>query len=131
MTTAEKKHRGRGQAEHGSISTQKEVDALKPKVKEYSKGDSGSGTRSLRLFVKPNGIKTWKYFYTFKGKQDKLTIGPVGIAEARAEVDKARILIRKGVSPNAAKRALKAAMRGAEKRVAQGGINWPTPLRAP
>jgi integrase len=126
------KRRGRGQAEHGSISTDRQFKALRPKAHEYSVGDAGAGTGgNLRVIVKPSGTKTWVYFYSFKGRQEKLTIGQLGLAEARAEVDKARILIREGTSPAHAKQALKTAMRGTESRRREARKERPSPALAP
>jgi integrase len=117
------KRRGRGQAVHPQVAmTERQFKNYKPKAEEYSVGDSGAGKGgTLRLIVKPNGTKTWHYFYSFKGKQEKLVIGEVNsVAEAHAEVDKARILLREGISPAAAKAALKKAMRPERKPAAKG-----------
>jgi integrase len=109
MQAKEAKKRGRGQGQRPPIWTVKQIEALKPEAKEYPvKHRDETG---LWLIVTPTGTKTWQLFYSFGGKQRKLVIGPVGLAEARAKAAAARVSIAEGLDPAAGKRLLRAAAR--------------------
>jgi integrase len=109
MQAKEAKKRGRGQGQRPAIWTVKQIEALKPEAKEYPvKHRDETG---LWLIVTPTGTKTWQLFYMFGGKQRKLVIGPVGLAEARAKAAAARVSIAEGLDPAAGKRLLRAAAR--------------------
>jgi integrase len=106
--------RGPGQASRPAISTAKEVEALRREAKEYAVRDAK--TEGLWLVVKPTGTKSWVLFYSFGGKQRKLTIGQKNLAEARDAVHDARVSIREKIDPAQAKRLLNEAERGVERR---------------
>ncbi|MGJ0510349.1 MAG: tyrosine-type recombinase/integrase [Methylocystis sp.] len=102
-------------AKRPAIATVKEVDALKPEAKEFAVKDAK--TEGLWLTVKPSGVKSWVLFYSFAGKQRKLTVGPLPLADARKKAAEARILIAEGMDPARAKKAYKAAQTArAQKR---------------
>ncbi|MCG8994500.1 tyrosine-type recombinase/integrase [Laribacter hongkongensis] len=88
----------------------------KPAAKPYKLPDGGG----LHLEVKTNGVKAWRYRFELGGKESMFAIGnyataPAGeseaqasqrraagsftLAEARAERDKARQLVKQGVNP--------------------------------
>jgi len=70
-----------------------------PKEKPYKLTDGGG----LYLEVKPTGSKLWRLRYRLVGKENLFAIGPypeVGLAEARAERDRAKKLIKDGVHPS-------------------------------
>jgi integrase len=73
----------------------------------------------LYLEVLTSGSRIWRLKYRHAGKESRATFGrfpEVGLAEARERAAKARLLLRDGVAPNAAK----AAKVEAEKRNAGG-----------
>lgn len=94
-------------AKRPAIATVKEVEALKPEAKEYAVKDAK--TEGLWLMVKSSGVKSWVFFYSFAGRQRKLTVGQVALADARKKAAEARILIAEAMDPATAKRAYKAA----------------------
>jgi integrase len=66
----------------------------------------------LYLHVTPAGSKLWRLAYRFGGKQRLLALGPypaLTLSEARAERDRARGLLTKGIDPSQAKKEAKAA----------------------
>src|SRR3569833_210700 len=70
-----------------------------PKEKPFKLTDGGG----LYLEVKPTGSKLWRLRYRLVGKENLFAIGPnpeVGLAEARAERDRAKKLIKDGVHPS-------------------------------
>ncbi len=64
--------------------------------------------QGLRLFVKLNGTKAWRFGYRFAGKQKTLAIGTypdVSLKQARERHQAARALILQGVDPAEQKQA--------------------------
>ena len=62
----------------------------------------------LYLEVLPSGSRNWRLKYRHAGKESRSTFGrfpEVGLAEARERAAKARLMLRDGVAPNAAKTA--------------------------
>ena len=51
--------------------TQKKLDSLKPKAKEYNTPDRDG----LSIRMRPSGSMSWVCRYTYLNKQDKVTIG--------------------------------------------------------
>jgi integrase len=83
--------------------------SLKPQDKVYRVADS----HGLALEVRPTGAKLWRYRYRFAGKANMLGLGEypaVGLADARAERDKARAKLRAGADPAQAAKAERAAI---------------------
>lgn len=80
----------------------------KPKSKPYKLGD-GYG---LYLEITPNGGKYWRKKYYFGGNERRHTIGTYGegrvsLSDARKEAVHISELVKKGIDPAQAKRALK------------------------
>lgn len=70
----------------------------KAATKSYKLADSGG----LFLFVTPAGGKLWRLKYRFNGKEKLLSIGPypdVSLADARAERDNAKTILRENRDP--------------------------------
>ncbi|KRG40936.1 MULTISPECIES: tyrosine-type recombinase/integrase [Stenotrophomonas] len=78
--------------------TDTKLRSLKPQGKVYRVADANG----LCVEVRPSGARIWRYRYRFAGKANMLTIGDypaVSLAEARAERDKARAQLKKGMDP--------------------------------
>jgi integrase len=78
--------------------------------KPYKLSDGGG----LYLEVDPSGGKYWRFKYRFP-KEKRLSLGvypEVGLAAARAERDKCREQLAKGIDPGVARKAKKAARAG-------------------
>ena len=70
----------------------------KPKEKSYKLMDS----HGLFLFVSPTGSKLWRFRFWLHDKEGLYSIGDyplVSLAQARAERDKARALVKQGIHP--------------------------------
>lgn len=79
------------------------IKSLKPKDKEY-KVSCGN---SIILNITPLGTKSWRFRYTWLGKEQILSLGKypdMGIAEARIKRKEAQALLDKGVNPNEERR---------------------------
>ncbi|MFT3792987.1 MAG: integrase arm-type DNA-binding domain-containing protein [Rudaea sp.] len=88
--------------------TDTKLRALKPKAKLYRVADSNG----LCIEVRPTGARLWRYRYRFNGNASMIGLGEyptMGLADARAERDKARKLLKGGGNPADAMRAAKAA----------------------
>ena len=86
--------------------TAREIDSAKPKDKPYKLAD-GAG---LYLEVMPTGAKYWRMKYRFAGKEKRLAFGvypEVRAPEARDKAKEARDMIRAGIDPSEAKKAVK------------------------
>ena len=78
--------------------TDTKLRSLKPQGKVYRLADASG----LCVEVRPSGARIWRYRYRFAGKANMLTIGDypaVSLAEARAERDKVRTQLKKGMDP--------------------------------
>lgn len=90
--------------------TDTKLRTLKPRTSAYRLAD----TNGLCIEVRPSGAKVWRYRYRYAGKPSIITMAEypaMGLAEARAERDRLRALVKGGGSPaNAARveRATKA-----------------------
>lgn len=86
---------------HRDLLSVKAVQAARPRKSlsgEYMLSD-GDG---LYLRVRQNGDRSWVLVYPHGGKRKKLTIGSLasfGLADARAEADKARASLAEGIDP--------------------------------
>ncbi|MGQ7957043.1 tyrosine-type recombinase/integrase [Pseudomonas sp. SP16.1] len=61
-----------------------------------------SDERGLFIEIRPNGNKLWRYRYKIGGVENVFAIGEypeVGLADARAERDRARALVKQGRHP--------------------------------
>ena len=81
---------------------------LKPREALFRLAD----TNGLCIEVRPTGSKIWRYRYRFAGKANMLTVGEypaVSLAEARAERDRARAVLKAGSDPAQVARIQRAA----------------------
>ena len=86
--------------------TAREIDSAKPKDKSYKLADGGG----LYLEVMPTGARYWRLKYRFAGKEKRLAFGvypEVRAPEARDKAKEARDMIRAGIDPSEAKKAVK------------------------
>lgn len=79
---------------------------LKPRERPYEVSDGGHP--GLKVEVQPSGAKIWRYRYMLHGRREKLTIGEMGLAAARARYNDAKALVAAGTSPAAEKQKEKA-----------------------
>ena len=83
--------------------TDTKLRTLKPRESAYRIAD----TNGLCIEVRPSGSKVWRYRYRHGGKPSIITMAEypaMGLADARAERDRLRALVRGGGSPaNAAR----------------------------
>jgi integrase len=78
--------------------TDAKLRALKSRDKVYRIAD----TNGLCIEVRPTGAKLWRYRYRHAGKPSMAALGEypsMSLAEARAERDQARALVKRGMSP--------------------------------
>ena len=88
--------------------TDSKLRTLKPRASAYRIAD----TNGLCIEVRPSGSKVWRYRYRYAGKPSIITMAeyPVmGLAEARAERDRLRALVKGGGNPANAARIERAA----------------------
>ncbi|MDZ4077386.1 tyrosine-type recombinase/integrase [Hydrocarboniphaga sp.] len=81
-----------------NVLSARKVETAPPQPKPYFLKDGGS----LFLAVRPNGSKLWHYRYRIEGRPQIYSIGrypDVSLESARAERDRARDLVKKGVHP--------------------------------
>lgn len=82
------------------------VKQMEAREKQYAV----SGGDGLRLLIKPNGTKAWRYNYRYGGKQKTLALGvypKVSLKEARLSLEDAKKLLRKGIDPSQEKQRKK------------------------
>lgn len=87
--------------------TDTKLRALKAKPDVYRVAD-GNG---LAIEVRPTGSKLWRYRYRYAGKASMVTLGEypaVTLADARAERDRMRALVKGGANPAHVARAERA-----------------------
>ena len=66
--------------------TDAEIKSLRPKEQRYARSDG----RGLALEVMTTGAASWRYRYQFKGKTEKVSLGPyplVSLKQARLKRD--------------------------------------------
>jgi len=74
----------------------------KPQDKQYALKDGGS----LYLYIKPTGSKLWIYRYRLNNQANMYSIGSypeVSLLEAREHMKKAKLQVKKGISPTRAR----------------------------
>lgn len=79
------------------------VKAARPRPRAYKIFDE----RGLFLFIKPNGLRSWRLRYRFDGREKLLCLGQwpdVQLLDARASAEAARSLVAMGVDPGLQKR---------------------------
>lgn len=88
--------------------TDTKLRALKPKAKLYRVADANG----LCVEVRPNGARLWRYRYRHAGKASMIGLGEypaVSLADARAERDRLRALVKGGANPAQVARVERAA----------------------
>lgn len=78
--------------------TDTKLRGLKPKAKVYRVAD----TNGLCIEVRTTGAKQWRYRYRYAGKPSMAALGEypaMGLADARAERDRMRALVKGGANP--------------------------------
>ncbi|WP_164978670.1 tyrosine-type recombinase/integrase [Pseudoxanthomonas composti] len=88
--------------------TDTKLRGLKPRANPYRIAD----TNGLCIEVRPTGAKVWRYRYRHDGKPSMITIAEypiVSLAEARAERDRLRALVKGGANPAQVARTERAA----------------------
>ncbi|WJV66570.1 tyrosine-type recombinase/integrase [Pectobacteriaceae bacterium CE70] len=78
--------------------TDAKIRSTKSTNKPIKLADGGG----LYLEVRPSGSKLWRYRYRIAGKENVFALGEyptLGLAEARAEHDKARALVKQAIHP--------------------------------
>lgn len=87
-----------------NLLSARKVETAQPRPKVYQLRDGGS----LFLRVQPNGSKLWWYRYRLGGAEQVYSIGvypKVTLEAARAERDRAKALVKKGLDPIVEKKA--------------------------
>lgn len=78
--------------------TDTKIRALKPRERSYRIADANG----LCLEVRASGAKAWRYRYRHAGQPSMITLGEyptMGLADARAERERLRALVRSGSNP--------------------------------
>ena len=81
--------------------TDTKIRTLKPRQSAYRVADANG----LCIEVRPSGVKAWRYRYRYAGKPSIITIAEypaTGLADARAERDRLRVLVKGGGNPSVA-----------------------------
>lgn len=100
-----------------TFSTVRELETLKPGDAPYEARDAGRGSEPwLYCCVLPSGRKSFVFRYRFKGASKKLTLGAIGLAEARQRAREARNLRDAGTDPAAQKAAAKVQARQVQEQ---------------
>lgn len=87
-----------------NLLSARKVETAQPRPKVYQLRDGGS----LFLRVQPNGSKLWWYRYRLGGTEQVYSIGvypKITLEAARAERDRAKSLVKKGLDPIVEKKA--------------------------
>lgn len=88
--------------------TDREIKNAPAWTADYQMAEPGG----LRLLVKPNGAKWWRFRYCIQGVEKQMSVGVyprVSLAQARLACNEAKVLIAKGIDPLEARRAEKLA----------------------
>jgi integrase len=92
-----------------AIWTARQLETLQPEREPYAvKHKTETG---LWVLVRPSGVKSWQLFFQWKGKQAKLVLGEMSIAEAKLAAGKARTALDEGLDPREGKRVAKAILK--------------------
>jgi len=90
--------------------TDTKIRTAKPDNKPQKLTDSNG----LYLEIRPSGKKLWRYRYRIDGKENLFALGgypEITLADARAERDRARLLVKEGVHPSHNRKLQEAAKR--------------------
>ncbi|WP_066651719.1 MULTISPECIES: tyrosine-type recombinase/integrase [Sphingomonas] len=77
------------------------VKAARPAARAYKRADTGG----LFLYVAPTGLKSWRYRYRLKGREQLLVLGrypELDVGAAREKRDDAKAMLERGEDPRAA-----------------------------
>lgn len=83
------------------------IKNLQPKETRYIVNDD----RGLYLEVMPNGKKAWRFRYSYKGKQNRMSLGlypEISLSDARKKRDELRVQLANGIDPQEKRRQEKA-----------------------
>lgn len=89
-----------------SLNSDAEVRNAQARSKAYKLSAGGS----LYLEIMPSGARYWRWKYRYAGKEKRLALGvypAVSLKQARAERDKARLLLATGSDPSLRKQVAK------------------------
>lgn len=89
--------------------TDTKLRTLKPRAAAYRLAEANG----LCIEVRPSGAKVWRYRYRYAGKPSIITLAEypgMGLADARAERDRLRALVKGGGNPAHAAKIERAAM---------------------
>lgn len=78
--------------------TDTKIRAQRPRDRAYRIADANG----LCIEVRPSGAKAWRYRYRHAGQASMITLGEypaMGLADARAERDRLRAMVRSGANP--------------------------------
>jgi hypothetical protein len=104
--------------------TDTKLRTLKAKATLYRVAD----TNGLCIEVRTNGARVWRYRYRYAGKASMVGLGEypaVSLAEARAERDRLRMLVKGGANPAHVARVERAAkLEHAETTFAAVAAEW-------
>lgn len=84
-----------------------QIKSLTPKEKNYVIADD----RGLFLEVTASGNKCWRFRYTYKGKQNRMSLGiypEISLSDARKKRDELRVQLANGIDPQEKRRQEKA-----------------------
>lgn len=106
--------------------TDAEVRGAKAKERDFSLFDGGG----LLLYVKTTGSKIWRlrYYQPYTRKRHTLTIGSypeIRLQEARQKREEARLMLARGIDPNAVKReSAREAKEALSNTIRQVAFDW-------
>jgi integrase len=104
--------------------TDLQVRSAKPREKPYKL----SAGRGLVLLVQPDGRRFWRLRYAYAGKEKMISLGAypfVGLKEAEAKADQARLTLAAGEDPSEKRRQAKFALRlSASRTFADAAAKW-------
>jgi len=86
--------------------TAKQIEALKPESKPYTKADG----RGLSIEIAPTGGRWWRFKYRHGGKQKRLSLGTypdIDLKTARERREEMRQMVARGIDPLAQRKAEK------------------------
>jgi integrase len=98
------------------IWTARQFETLRPEAEPYDVKDRD--TKGLYVRVWPSGVKSWFLFFQWQGKQAKLVLGEMSLADARVEAGATRKTVKEGLDPREGKRVAKAIIKRERKSAA-------------
>ncbi|MDE7011880.1 MAG: Arm DNA-binding domain-containing protein [Mailhella sp.] len=80
-----------------------QIKSLTPKTTRYAVSDD----RGLYLEIMPTGKKVWRLRYSFKGSNNRISLGPypeISLSDARKKRDELRVQLANGIDPQEKRR---------------------------